>query len=230
MWIFQHTLETCNKSRTGKEHVPFFLSPLSYGSICSTVWTLGQAVPGESLSLLEQVERENASCRLGLEGCKYNWETGPTLSQTALSDPAQPRFSKCVYFKAAGVLKVAYLDLFLVPETLAMDMSIHNGGGIWPLFICGTVGCKPQGLSAIWKEERNLSHSIRDNASIPCCSQACTGWGKGAGGTSWESSADTATLSCVKQRANRELLYSTGCPAWCSGTTQRGEGGSGGRF
>ena len=94
------------------------------------MWTLGQAVPGESLSLLEQVERENASCRLGLEGCKYNWETGPTLSQTALSDPAQPRFSKCVYFKAAGVLKVAYLDLFLVPETLAMDMSIHNGGGI----------------------------------------------------------------------------------------------------
>ena len=48
MWIFQHTLETRNESRIGKEHIPFFLSHVSYGSVCSTVWTLGQAVPGES--------------------------------------------------------------------------------------------------------------------------------------------------------------------------------------
>ena len=102
-----------------------------YGSIRSPVQTLGQAVPGESLSLLEQVGRENASWRLGLGGCcKYNWEPGPTPSQISLPDPAQPRFSKCVYFKAAGVLKAAYVDLFHVPQTLAVDLSIHHGGGI----------------------------------------------------------------------------------------------------
>ena len=133
----------------------------SYGRILKSAWAGGEG-----------------GCFLGAGPGGWlgtSWEAGPTPSQTPLPGPAQPRFSKCVYFKAVGVLELHTLTLFRVPQTLAMDFSIHGGCDTWPSFICGTAGCKSQGLSAIWKEERSLSHTIRDKVRITFSSKACTG-------------------------------------------------------
>lgn len=158
--------------------LPSFLPLSLMAQSASIMWMMGQAVTGESLNLPEQAGWEADSWLAGGRGVDFTEAERAVeiLPQTPLLGPIQPSFSKWVYSKSVSTLELYILGSLLCHVfrpwewtsafMMAMAHDPHLSAGLQAVNL---------GLSAIWKEARNLSNIIRDKVRITSSSKACTG-------------------------------------------------------
>ena len=84
-------------------------------------------------------------------------------------------------------------------------------------------------IYGIWKDGNNnpIFKTEKETQMYLCLLDSM---GEGKGGMFWENSIETCILSRVKQIASPGWMHETSAQGWCTGMTQRGGMGSGGRW